>query len=88
MVISLITNLIKAICTYFELKNKSFYYDILDKSRKRQNSLVEEIESLRDKGDAKSTDAADVLVLQLVEERKWIKHISNTCFEIKSGDRN
>ena len=86
MILSLISSLIKALCSYFELKNKSFYYDILEKSRRRQMELVDQIEELRDKGDSQSTDVADTLVLQLLDERKWIKDISNTYSSSKSGN--
>jgi hypothetical protein len=86
MILSLISNLIKALCSYLELKNKSFYYDILEKSRKRQKDLVEQIEELRDRGDSQSANNADTLVLQLLDERKWIKNISNTYSSDKSGN--
>ena len=86
MILSLISSLIKALCSYFELKNKSFYYDILEKSRRRQRELVDQIEELRDKGDSQSTDVADTLVLQLLDERKWIKDISNTYSSSKGGN--
>ena len=86
MILSLISSLIKALCSYFELKNKSFYYDILEKSRRRQRELVDQIEELRDKGDSQSADVADILVLQLLDERKWIKDISNTYSSSKGGN--
>jgi hypothetical protein len=86
MIISLISSLIKALCSYFELKNKSFYYDILEKSRRRQSELVDQIEELRDRGDSQSANNADTLVLQLLDERKWIKNISNTYSSDKSGN--
>lgn len=86
MILSLISNLIKALCSYFELKNKSFYYDILEKSRIRQEKIVDQIEELRDKGDSQSANVADTLVLQLLDERKWIKDISNTYSSSKSGN--
>ena len=64
MILSLITAFLKAATSYLELKNKSFYYDILEKSRKRCSELASEIEKLRAEGSQSSTDRADVLLLQ------------------------
>jgi hypothetical protein len=72
MIISLITQLLKLLNNYFELKNKSFYYDILEKSRTKQQKLAEEIEKLRDEGTQESNARANTLLLLLESERNWI----------------
>ncbi len=87
MFLSILSDLLKAICAYFQLKNTSFYYDILEKSREKQESFEKEIERLRDKGDPKSSDLADLLLLRLLEERKWMENISNSYSPIKKGDK-
>ena len=76
MILNLITNLIKIITAYFELKNKSFYYDIIEKSRKKQNELAEEIEKLRAEGTNDSNYRADTLFMQLCAEQKYAEHLS------------
>lgn len=76
MIISLITQLLELLNNYFELKNKSFYYDVLEKSRSKQQKLTEEIEKLRDLRTQESNDRANALLLLLQSERKWIENIS------------
>lgn len=76
MILQLITQLLKLLTNYFELKNKSFYYDILEKSRSKQQKLAEEIEKLRDLGTQESNDRANTLLLLLRSERKWVENIS------------
>ena len=75
-IISLIAQLLGLLNNYFELKNKSFYYDILQKSKDKQQSLVQEIEKLRDTGTQESNDRANTLLLLLEQERNWIENTS------------
>jgi len=90
MVMTLIANLVKAISAYLELKNKSFYYDILEKSRNRQSQLRKEIENLRAEGTNDSNDIADAVFMQLCAEQKYCKHLSATYspIESKANDTN
>jgi hypothetical protein len=90
MLMTLITSLVKALSAYLELKNKSFYYDILEKSRTRQSQLSKEIEKLRAEGTNDSNDIADAIFLQFVAEQKYCKHLSATYSPIegKATDSN
>lgn len=90
MIIALISNLIKTLLSFLELKNKSFYYDILEKSRTHQSQLVKEIERLRAEGTNDSNDIADAILLQLIAEQKYCKHLSATysSTESKAADSN
>lgn len=80
----------KALSAYLELKNKSFYYDIIEKSRNRQSQLRKEIEDLRAEGTNDSNDIADAVLLQLIAEQKYCKHLSATYspIESKAADSN
>ena len=90
MIMTLITSLVKALSAYLELKNKSFYYDILEKSRNRQSQLRKEIEDLRAEGTNDSNDIADAVFMQLCAEQKYCKHLSATYspIESKAADSN
>ena len=74
--VDLIKNALKALTAYLELKNRAFYYDILEKSRNRQQSLINEIEKLRSSGTNDSNNKADILRAQLLEERRVFEHLS------------
>ena len=74
--IGLIKSALLALTAYLELKNRAFYYDIIEKSRSRQKDIVNEIEKLRNAGTISSTERADILRSELMEERETIKHLS------------
>ncbi len=75
-IIGLIKNVLSALTSYLELKNKSFYYDIIQKSKLRQKELINEIEELRSKGTNDSNDRADILRTELIKERETLEHLS------------
>lgn len=74
--VDLIKSALKALTAYFELKNRAFYYDILEKSRNRQQSIIDEIEKLRNSGTNDSNNRGDILRAQLLEERRVFEHLS------------
>ena len=74
--IGLIKNALLALTSYLELKNRAFYYDIIEKSRNRQKDIIDEIEKLRNIGTNDSNNHADLMRAQLLEERETIKHLS------------
>jgi hypothetical protein len=74
--IGLIKSALTALISYLELKNKAFYYDIIQKSKARQKELINEIEELRSKGTNDSNDRADILRSELLSERETTKHLS------------
>ena len=74
--IGLIKSALLALTSYLELKNRAFYYDIIEKSRSRQKDLVNEIEKLRNSTTTDSNERADILRAELLTEREAIKHLS------------
>lgn len=76
-----IANLFRAIAAYFELKNRSFYYDILIKSKQQQKEFIAEIEKLRASRNPDDARAADVVRMQLLQEQRFCKHLSATYAE-------
>ena len=55
----LIKTVLSALNAYLQLRNKAFYYDITEKSRNKQQSIINEIETLRDKRSSAATERAD-----------------------------
>jgi hypothetical protein len=79
-------SLIKSLELFLSLKNKLFYYDIREKSKKRQNEIIDEIEKLRSRGDSNSADRADLLRLELSREKSELEHLST--FYSKASERS
>lgn len=83
-----LASLFKAIGLYFSLKNRSFYYDVLNKSRQQQKQYIDEIERLRALRSPDATDDADLVRMQLLEEKRFYKHIATTYSSITSLSGN
>lgn len=84
-IIGLIKSALLALTAFLELKSKAFYYDIMQKSRTRQKELINEIEKLRAAGTNGSSDRADILRAELLEEKRSAEHLST--FYSLSGKR-
>jgi hypothetical protein len=82
----ILQSLLKSIELFLSLKNKLFYYDIREKSKKRQNEIVDEIEKLRSRGDSNSADRADLLRSELSREKSELEHLST--FYSKASERS
>ena len=75
--VGLLKALMEILVEYLKLKNKSFVYDILQKSRERQEKLKKDIEDAR----ADGNDDRAQLVLRLFKEQKFYDDLSATYLE-------
>jgi len=82
----LIKTVLSALNAYLQLRNKAFYYDITEKSRNKQQNIINEIETLRDKRSSAATERADLLQQQLIAEKQHLKHISTLYANLVSRD--
>jgi len=72
----LIKTVLNTFNTYLQLRIKEMYYNINEKSRNKQQKIINEIESLRNERTSTATERADLLQQQLIDEKHYIKHIS------------
>lgn len=84
-IIGLIKNALSALTSYLELKNRAFYYDMIQKSRNTQDQIINEIEKLRSSKTNDSNARADILRDKLIQERAYLQHLST--FYSLSGKR-
>ena len=82
---ALLKTLLETINLYFKLKNKSFYRDLLESSKRKQKDLINEIEKLRSNADSDSTDRADFLQSELIAEKRDVKHFSTIYSSSEEG---
>ncbi len=83
--LGLVKTALTALSAYLQLRNKAFYYTITQESRNKQQDIINEIESLRNKRSAAATERADLLQSQLLAEKQYIKHISTFYNSIDTG---
>ena len=81
----LISGTVRAVYAYLELRNKTFYYDIYTRSKKRQRDIINDIEKLRSDQSESSTQRADILQADLVDEKQYIKRLSAVYDYNKGG---
>lgn len=75
-IVGVIKTALEALTLFLRLRNRTFFYDINQKSRERQQQLVNEIEKLRKSTASADQYRADILRAQLIEEREYITNIS------------
>lgn len=80
--------LFDALTAYLQLKAQSFYYDLIQKNRDKQLTLINEIEKLRSTGKPADADRADLLRLQVISEKHFAQHISDTNIATITGKQN
>ena len=74
-ILKLVSSLLRLLTAYFELKNRSLYFDLLRDSEKTQDGLIQEIEYLREKGTEEATLTADFLRKRLRREKDLYEKI-------------
>lgn len=79
----LLTAIFKSLELYLQLRNTSFYYDMVEKHYKRKKQIIDEIENLRDHPTPSNTAAADKLLLVLKQENERFDDLS--AFYLKSS---
>lgn len=76
MLLSIIKEVLSALTAYLQLKNKTILYNITRLSRAKQTELINEIEKLRTTGTNDSSDRADLMRNELLDERRFLNDIS------------
>jgi hypothetical protein len=84
----IVKSLLEALVAYLQLKNKSFYYDITQKSKTKQKEYIDEIEKLRASRDPNDADYADVVRGYLIAEKQYIKHLSTIYLKTPESGQN
>ena len=86
--VGLLKSLVTAASAYFQLRNKSLYFDKMRESRERRTKLINEIEELRSQRSNAATDRADFLQSELISENEYSKHLSSLFFKLEGRDES
>lgn len=84
MLLSIIKEVLSALTAYLQLKNKTILYNITRLSRAKQTELINEIEKLRTTGTNDSSDRADLMRNELLDERRFLNDISTFYIKVES----
>jgi len=87
-IIDLIKYALKALTAFLELRRDTYFIETSFSHYDQKEYIRKQIIKLRNEGTVESTDAADMLMLQLQErERAW-KRAADTYFSYTGGRRN
>lgn len=73
--LSTLTAFFQAATSYFNLKSKTAYYDLLETFDKRLDKLDNQRKVLRQKADQESQAAAEDVLQEIIEEKKKLAEI-------------
>jgi len=79
-----VTNLIRALAAYWELRLKRYDHDIIEQSRSRIETLEDELTTLRNSGNAVDTINADRVRDRIITEKRFFKHLPNSGTAVRS----
>lgn len=85
MLLSIIKEFLAALTAYLQLKNQTTLYNVTRLSRAKQTELINEIEKQRNTGTNTSSDNADLMRNELLDERRFLNDIS--AFYIKANSK-
>ena len=77
-IFSLLSNTLRALAAYYELRLKSFEHDRREMSRSRIEALEDESIRLRNSGDPADAITADRVLARLITEKEHFEYISST----------
>jgi uncharacterized membrane protein YccC len=77
--VEMIKNLLLALTAYLNLKAKTFYTDLHEKSHKKQDELVNQIQGLTANPNPANIALVNRLQLQLQQERERLTDLSAYC---------
>ena len=79
--LSIISNLLRSLAAYWELKHKRFEHDLREQSRSRIEALTDELEKLRSSGTAFDALTADRVRDRVATELAYFKSIPKPSSE-------
>lgn len=85
MWLGLIGNLLRALAAYWELKAERYAHDVVEQSRAKLEALVEQRESLRDRGTESDTQLADRVHQRIIVETAHLERLSAKYLRVESG---
>ena len=83
--LSLLSNLVRALSYYWELRAKQVEHDVREMSRTRIEALEDQLEDLRNAGSVGASLSADRVRDRLIAERAYFKHLPSSNTETGKG---
>lgn len=75
--LSTLSNLLRALAAYWELKAKRYEHDVREQSRSRIEALEDELEKLRNTGGLADSLSADRVRDRILTEKAYSKYLPN-----------
>ncbi len=76
--VTILSNLLRALAAYWEIKAKRYEHDIREHSRERLEALEDQLNEFRDRGTAIDTHVADRLQNRILTEKAYFKSLPDS----------
>jgi hypothetical protein len=76
--LTLLSSLLRAVASYWELRSKRYEHDMREQSRERIEALEDTLQELRNRGTNIDSLVADRVLQRIITERTYFKHLPSS----------
>ena len=84
--VTILSNLLRALAAYWEIKSKRYEHDIREHSRERLEALEDQLNEFRDRGTPIDSHVADRLLSRILTEKAYFESLPNPSASDRSRD--
>lgn len=84
---ALLSSLLRAVASYWELRAQRYEHDLREQSRARIEALEDELQGLRNSGTNVDSLVGDRVFQRILTERTYFEHLSGSPAAINKGDK-
>ena len=84
--LALLSSLLRAVASYWELRSQRYEHDLREQSRARIEALEDELQELRNSGTNVDSLVGDRVLNRILTERTYFKHLPGSATATNKGD--
>jgi uncharacterized protein (UPF0262 family) len=85
--LALLSSLLRAVASYWELRSQRYEHDLREQSRSRIEALEDELQGLRNSGTNVDSLVADRVLQRIITERTYFKHLPGSAAATDKGGK-
>ena len=85
--LALLSSLLRAVASYWELRAQRYEHDIREQSRARIEALEDELQGLRNSGTNVDSLVGDRVLQRILTEKTYFKHLPGSSDPTDQGDK-
>jgi len=85
--LALLSSLLRAVASYWELRAQRYEHDLREQSRARIEALEDELQGLRNSGTNVDSLVGDRVFQRILTEKTYFKHLPGSATAVDQGDQ-